>query len=118
MTIPKTDGATDVSLPSPSPWLALDEVEGEDGIIGNQEGFALLQQSIDQLLAGSSDSLRITRDQVNLTQLKISESTPSPASNTPFRERLIVFALVSLFFILIPLLALFGLYRLLHILFS
>jgi len=97
-----------------SPWLAHDELEGEDGLVGDRAGFELLRQSIDHLLAGNSDSLRIEGDGVILTQLKLCEPPPTskPAS---LREKLITFALVFTILIAVPLLALFGLYQLFQI---
>ena len=98
------------------PWLEYDEWEGEDGLLGNRQGFELLRAGIDRILTGTESTVPLKDAEITVRVLRLGKRPPAPLPET-FGDKLGNLVLVAIL-LSIPLLALFGLHQLVKLLTS
>ncbi|MCW1915278.1 hypothetical protein OJ996_16950 [Luteolibacter sp. GHJ8] len=98
-----------------SPWIQSDEIDGEDGLIGDRLGFEILREGIDRLLQGDEEIVRIEDQGRFFLALQLA-AAPLPLQPSTLGEKILTGAIIVVF-LSIPLLALFGLTQLIRIIF-
>jgi hypothetical protein len=97
------------------PWLEYDEWEGEDGLLGNRQGFELLRDGIDRILTRTENTVPLNDAEITVRVLRLGKRPPAPLPET-IGDKLGNLVLATIL-LSIPLLAAFGLVQLISILF-